>query len=406
MNDLNELLNQLQLQDLHIQQLNQMRKDFEKYYDIFEIFFDKALALSVFEYQLVKIYTVDRDDYDLFNKNKSECPNMREKILFHGTKTEFIVSILKTFVDIGKNTASKIGKGFYLSDILDVSWIYGNRCITIPKIGDSFSVLVCDTYYSESKIEYCYESICQQEKMIVPKNGIRICKARPKGGVLNEQQIPGYNGFIQNEFLISDNTQILPVYAINLRRIEYLIIWRDNNFNKSNPNNYNNYEKMLKFNKEMKQFACREINSKIYYCSTTEEALKLIDRKKYNKIILITNGNNNGEYFINKAREIIGANTIALVSCYLPKKHLSWVKQLPNTLISNSLDFFKDFLLYSVLEKKDKIMELKHNIEVKYNNILNNFNENDLFRFPNFKPYGNYRDLKFNPIYNKSLTIF
>ena len=86
MNDLNELLNQLQLQDLHIQQLNQMRKDFEKYYDIFEIFFDKALALSVFEYQLVKIYTVDRDDYDLFNKNKSECPNMREKILFHGQK--------------------------------------------------------------------------------------------------------------------------------------------------------------------------------------------------------------------------------------------------------------------------------------------------------------------------------
>ncbi len=68
----------------------------------------------------------------------------------------------------------------------------------------------------------------------------------------------------------------------------------------------------------MKQFACREINSKIYYCSTTEEALKLIDRKKYNKIILITNGNNNGEYFIKKAREIIGANTIALVSCYLP----------------------------------------------------------------------------------------
>ena len=107
---------------------------------------------------------------------------------------------------------------------MDVSWIYGNRCITIPKIGDSFSVLVCDTYYSESKIEYCYGSIGKQEKekMIVPKNGIRICKAEPGGDVLNEQQIPGYNGFIQNEFLISDNTQILPVYAINLRRIEYI----------------------------------------------------------------------------------------------------------------------------------------------------------------------------------------
>jgi hypothetical protein len=223
-NDLNELLNQLQLQDLHNQQLNQMRKDYEKYYDVFEIFFDKVLALSVFEYQLVKIYTVDRDDYDTFKKNKNECENMREKILFHGTKTEFLVSILKTFVDINKNQCSKIGKGFYLSDILDVSWIYGNRTLNIPKIGDSFSVLVCDTYYSESKIEYCYENLWEQEeeKMIVPKNGIRTCKAQPGGDVLNKYQIPGYNGFFQNEFLISDNTQILPVYAINLRRIEYI----------------------------------------------------------------------------------------------------------------------------------------------------------------------------------------
>ena len=156
MNDLRELLTNLKLTDLHALQLNQIKIDYEKYYDVFEKFFDKALALSVFEYQLVKIYTVDRDDYDTFKKNKKECENMREKILFHGTKTEFLVSILKTFVDIDKNSVSKMGKGFYLSDILNVSWIYNNRCTNIPKIGDSFSVLVCDTYYSESKIEYCF----------------------------------------------------------------------------------------------------------------------------------------------------------------------------------------------------------------------------------------------------------
>ena len=52
---------------------------------------------------------------------------MKEKILFHGTKTEYIVSILKTFIDIGKNTVSKMGKGFYLSDILDIMDIWKKK---------------------------------------------------------------------------------------------------------------------------------------------------------------------------------------------------------------------------------------------------------------------------------------
>ena len=127
---------------------------------------------------------------------------------------------------------------------------------------------------------------------------------------------------------------MLPLHAINLRRIEYLINWRDNNFNKSNPNNYEDWE----------------INSKIYYVNTTEEGLRLIDRKKYNKIIIITNGGNNGEEFINESRKILGANSIALVSCYIPKLHLNWIIKLPNTFIGNEMDYIKEFLLYSIKE--------------------------------------------------------
>ena len=398
-NDLNALFEQLQIEK-DIQEHNQLLKNYSEYYDIFGDFFDKALSLSVFEYQLVKIYVVDRDDYEIFKRNKKLCKKMKEKLLFHGTKTEYIVSILKTFIDIGKNTASKMGKGFYLSDILDVSWIYGKRQRDIPKIGDSFSVLVCNTYYSESQIDYCYTHP-EKGKEIVPTNGIRIGRARPKGGFIKKEELNDYNKFIQNEYLISDKNQMIPIYAINLRRIEYLIIWRDNNFDKSNPNNYKNYDKMLKFNEEMQRFAYREINSKIYYANSTEEALKLIDRKKYNKIILITNGGNNGNEFIIKAREIIGANTIALVSCFIPKRHIKWVSELPNTLISHEIDFFKDFLISSVLEKKNKIIELKNQIENKYKIEFNQFYEDDLFNFPKFKSEGTYSELEFNPQYNK-----
>jgi hypothetical protein len=36
--------------------------------------------------------------------------------------------------------------------------------------------------------------------------------------------------------------------------------------------------------------------------------LTFVKRKKYNKIILISNGRNNGIWFINDARKIIGSN--------------------------------------------------------------------------------------------------
>ena len=140
------------------------------------------------------------------------------------------------------------------------------------------------------------------------------------GGIIKKEELENYEGFIQNIYRINDKDQMLPLYAINLRRIEYLIIWRDNNFNKSNQNNYENFDKILQL---IQRFAYREINSKIYYVNTTEEVLRLIDKKKYDKIIIITNGGNNGEEFINESRKILGANSIALVSCYIPKRHLN-----------------------------------------------------------------------------------
>ena len=108
---------------------------------------------------------------------------------------------------------------------------------------------------------------------------------------------------------------------------------------------------MIEFNKEMKAYAYREINTKIYYCSSTEEALKLIDRKKYNKIILITNAGNNGEQFLKEARRIIGGNTIALVSCYLYSNHIDWVKKLPNTFVISIILLYLKNLLIVLLQK-------------------------------------------------------
>ena len=403
-NDFNELIDCLSKEDLVKQECYQLIKNYGEYYKIFETEIEKALKFSIFEYQLVKIYTVDRDDSELFNKNKKLCSNVEEKLLFHGTKEDFIVSILKTFVDIKKNKIYKLGKGFYLSDLIEVSWRYKNSSSVIvnpniPKIGDSFSVLVCNTFYSKDHIKHCYETIYKEE--IIPINHIRIAKVKSNPNiVISENELKNYNKYIQNEYLISHKEQILPIYAICLRRVEYLIVWRDNNFNGNNPNNYQNFDKMLEFNKEMQNFAYRELNSKIYYVNTTEEGLKLIDRKKYNKIVIITNGGNNGEDFIKESRKIIGANSIAYVTCYIPKNHVNWVSKLKNTLLSNDKEIFKDFLKNVITENKSEMKKLKTIIEYKYAKKFNEFNEDSIFDFPKFMKEGKFEELEFDPKYN------
>ena len=415
MNDFEELINYISQDELTKQEYNQLLKNYEEYYNIFEKGFEKALAFSIFEYQLVKIYTIDRDDYKLFIKNKAECEEVEEKLLFHGTKVEYIASILKTFVDIDRNTCTKLGKGFYLSDLFEVSWRYRNSKDVdkkIPEIGDSFPILVCNTFYSKNNVEVCYKDVCDDN--LIPKNHIRIAKVKSDTSiVLTKEELKNYNKYIQNEYLISHQEQVLPIYAIYLRRVEYLIVWRDNNFDKSNPNNYEDFDIMTEFNLEMQNFAYKELNARIYYVKTTEEGLKLIDRKKYNKIIIITNGGNNGEEFIKEARKIMNGNkienddtiancnTIAYVSCYIPENHIDWVSKLPNTLLSDDKKIFQDFLKSAITENKLEMKELKNKIQKKYDKEFKEFNEDTAFVFPTFLKEGTFDDLKFKPEYNK-----
>ena len=83
----------------------------------------------------------------------------------------------------------------------------------------------------------------------------------------------------------------------------------------------------------------------VYYLENSDEALKLINLKKYNKIILITNGKNNCEQFIKKAREIIGANTIVAISTLNEGSKVDLIKSLKNVIILNGIElhikFFK-----------------------------------------------------------------
>jgi len=371
----------------------------------FDIEVENALYKSTFEYKIIHVFSVDKE-INNYKSEKNRCPNIEQKILFHGTKIKCNISILSTQFNDASN--HKIGIGVYLTDMPDYAWRYSNedkkREIEIPKVGDTFSLVVSEIYYDRLKLETVYDN--NKVNMIVPDFGIRCSYSNYRGNTLSKSSLVNNNRFIGNEFLITNKNQILPLYSITMKRIEYLVVWRDYNFNSYNPNKYSNktFAKIQEFHNEIKRKITRELDSKIYYVKTTEEALKLIEIKKYNKIIIITNGNNNAKEFINKARMIIGSPVIAAISAYDIKRHISMVKEIENAILLNGIEYHEKFLKCLIYNDKNGLIDLRKEIINNYSKTIENFDFqefNDKFmNYPNFKNNGDFGLL----IYNRGET--
>ena len=360
----------------------------------FDYQFDEAIKNSIFEYNIKAISYIFRDS-ETYKSEQLHCNNIEKKILFHGTNSNSIVRILSDNFHESKYFQF-YGKGIYFSDDLDYIWRYSAedenkenksnfRENAGIKIGDSFSFIACEVYYDKLKFEQIYDR--EKEKTTVPKYGIRNIIVNNQGDAIKKEEIENFKKFKATEYLITEKEQILPLLSMTVERVEFAIIWRDNNFDSSNPNGYQYFKEMLEFNYKIKKYVSFKFKTRIYYFNETNEALKLIKRKKYNKIILITNGANNGEAFIDDARKIIGNNTIALVTCYLAKNHMNWVKNKENIFLnSKHSECIKEFITYSVEKNLNKLNDLQKKIEKDYKIIDKSFcfkeiNE-EAFRFP------------------------
>ena len=326
-------------------------------------------------------------------------------MLFHGTKVSSAVGIVAT--NFNPARVHQIGEGVYMTDSLDYMWYYAFderesnyvHINKIPQLNQTFNFVVSQIFYDKFKLEYVYNTNIRDSE--VEGNGIRCAYDDYNTCVLNEMESQNYKKFYGKEFVISNSKQILPLYIVTVKRVEYLVIWRDYNFDINNPNNYDQitFKEMQDFHQKIKSFITKELNSKIYYINNNEQALKLLDRKKYNKIIIITNGNNDGEQFIHDSRNIIGAEALAAVSAYDVSTHIQWVKNLNNVLILNGIDFHKKFFRCIINNDTNLFRQLKNEI-IQYYNDIPGFqlkeNINKLFHFPNFKKNGKFEDLSFN----------
>ena len=207
-------------------------------------------------------------------------------------------------------------------------------------------------------------------------------------------------------------------YWFKFRRNEFCVVWRDVNFS-PNPVYNNKFDKTFKaFLKDRLDYMKLTSKFNFYPCETSEEALKIIEKKKFNKIILISNVGSDlsGKDFVINARKIIGSDLVVLFLCY-NIKHLNWIKNFKNALFSNDVSFYENYLSCFIRKKekdedeeereedsdesKDEIddqkiireiKELRDEVENCYR-VKFNFDDKFLY-YPKFKNEGKFSDLE------------
>ena len=185
--------------------------------------------------------------------------------------------------------------------------------------------------------------------------------------------------------------QVCPLISIKFRREEYVIVWRDDNFSKEAIWN-NQFDEIFKtFLGQCIKYIRQSAKYNVYPCQTTEEALEIIKRKKYNKIILISNVGPNlgGKTFVEEARKIIG-DVIVMFLAY-NADHLNWITKTKNALFSNESEFYEEYLdSFGSKSKMDQLIKkLENHYKVKFKF------DNDYLNYKYYKSEGKYSDLTF-----------
>ena len=382
-----------------------LNNEFQEYLSFFDSEFEKALQNSIFEYNTKFIAYIYRNDED-YRGGKLHCNNIKKRIVFHGTRSWAISRILSTnFRHAGTHF---FGIGTYFTDLLDYAWFYAaetdndnekfKNVSRIPKIKESFSFIASEIYYDSSRFDQVYDMA--KEYQTVPKNGIRHVCVDYSGRAIPNKDLPSHKQFMGTEYIITEKEQILPLLNVTVERVEFLIIWRDNNFNFSNPNGYDDFQDMFDWNNKIKKFAAFNLKTKIYYFNESNEALNFIKRKKYNKIILISNGGNNGIGFINDARKIIGNNTISLITCYVAQNYMNIIQKTENIFLNSKYyNCIKEFLCYATNKNINALKKLQKDVENNLKNLDNSFSfkplNNNAFNFQHFKNGGYFNEIKF-----------
>ena len=365
---------------------------YENYMAFFEKEIKKSLKRSIFEFSPVSLVVIDRENFDRYEQEKSRCPNTIFQLLYHGTQQYPITNMLIGMFKRSETSGYQHGKGVYFTDLLDYCYCYGsplgkrNNINKIPPIGDFFTAICSIVYYDKSGILKVKDYKTREKP---GKNQVNFAFTSSDSKTLHN---PDFRKFVGTEYVIYDFDQICPLISIRFKREEFCVIWRDNNFSDKAIFNNELDGKFKNFLKERIRYINQMSKYNVYTFADTNEALKYVNRKKYNKIILISNVGTDfgGQKFVSSARQIIGNNVIALFIAY-NTQHLNWITKWKNTLFLNKDELFDEYLdsFNDITKMRGFISKLE-----KIYNVRFNF-DNNFLTFPLFKKDGYYSELSF-----------
>ena len=378
---------------------------YEKYNTEFELQFIKDLKKCKFDYSIISINLVEKDNSETYEEKKKECPNNNKKLLYHISNINPFSLKKKDKLKYSLN--NNYGNGFYFLDSLDniPSFYDKEKNIfnyeKIMPVNSTFSFIASEIFYDKNKINILEDINSSNKKLNnlllknkkVEKNGLNIIKIY-KNKTNNISKNKEKKNFLYNEYVISEQYQILPLYTITLRRNEYCVLWRDPNFKGNNE--------FSVFLQNMKQLCIQKTNMNFYYETSTEEALKFILRRKYDKVILITSIGKDlsGKRFIEVVREIYGIDIIVLFFSN-NKKHLNWIQNFNNCLYTNKADIYEQYITNF---NESNLKKLKKKVENDYNIKLKPFSF-DFLLFPNYKKEGDFNVLDYDNHYIRTVNI-
>ena len=399
-NVLEEIINMNELEEKKeiYKFLNNIIK-YDKYNTFFEEEFSKAQLESIFDYSIINLVLLDNKNFLKYKEAKDKCPNCTTRVLFHGTQIEPASKIISTEFKFTKKAF--YGMGIYFTDKLDYVTFYSggnelkNRRQNFNKIfppNSTYSFIAAEIYYDKKLFKHVrdnsyyveeltdfptYEEIKEKYKdKMVKKNGIHFITVKSDHGQVLSDSVVSKDEkkkgkFIGNEYVITELEQIFPLYAIKIKRNEYFLLWRDNHFE---GNNF-----YFDYLKQRELYANGIAKMNIYIENNTESALKFIYKRRFNKMILITNIglDLSGKKFIEVTRKILGSNIIVLIYSN-NKNHLKWIQNFPNVLYTNMASIYKKYIKNF---NENGLKELKKEVEKEYKIKLLEFTE-DFLTYP------------------------
>lgn len=112
----------------------------------------------------------------------------------------------------------------------------------------------------------------------------------------------------------------------------------------------------------MKNVAKQLLGINVYGVGEIDEALSILKRKQYNKLIIISNVGENidiAKQFIKDIREILKLD-VTILFFTSKMRHLDWIKEISNILFTMRDAFFKKYILNF---NESGLNELKNEIE-------------------------------------------